>query len=147
MMALRFNPAKGTIDLLFNDDGSLVDDETRALETAVLVSLHTNRRVEPSEVARNVSRGGWWGDAYRPEGEPLEGSRLWLLTSADSSERDLVQRAQEYARNALAWMLEDDVVESLEVVAERVRPDLIDLTVAAKVADGRRALIRTELAA
>lgn len=146
-MALRFNPAKGTIDLLFNDDGSLVDDETRALETAVLVSLHTNRRVEPSEVARNVSRGGWWGDAYRPEGEPLEGSRLWLLTSADSSERDLVQRAQEYARNALAWMLEDDVVESLEVVAERVRPDLIDLTVAAKVADGRRALIRTELAA
>jgi phage gp46-like protein len=88
--------------------------------TAVLLSLFTDRRAETDDVppsGDNRDRRGWWGDQFATiEGDRI-GSRLWLL---DRSKRinDTVLRAKEYVLEALAWMLEDRVVASIDVTVE-----------------------------
>ena len=97
--------------------GSLVTDE--GLRTAVIVSLFSERRAEPADALPDGSsdRRGWWGDAYAAaEGDRI-GSRLWLL----GREKDLAavaRRAEEYARESLAWFLEDGIARAVTVAAD-----------------------------
>lgn len=90
------------------------------LTTSVILSLFTDRRAEnddtpPSGDAND--RRGWWGDEFAEiEGDRI-GSRLWLL---DRSKRtnETALRATEYVREALAWMIEDKVVASVDVAVD-----------------------------
>ena len=111
-------------------DLSLIDSDVagdRGLRTAVLLSLFTDRRAEaddvpPSGDARD--RRGWWADQFAElEGDRM-GSRLWLL---DRSVRnnETVLRADEYVREALAWMLDDRVVASIDVTIETTDKALV----------------------
>jgi phage gp46-like protein len=122
--ALVWLPATGDADLVMIDDDIASD---RGLETAVLLSLFTDRRAEnddrpPSGDARD--RRGWWGDEFLvPDGDRY-GSRLWLL---DRSKRtnETVLRAKEYVTEALAWMLEDRVAAGVDVVVETTTSALL----------------------
>ena len=131
MLSLAFDVREGAADLIMSA-GALVSDDDQALTTAVLLSLHTDRRVEASEVPAGVARGGWWGDAYRRSKDDVEGSRLWLLKGAAATTETL-RRAEQYAEEALAWLVDDRVVTSITASAEFVRPDLLGLVI---VADG-----------
>jgi len=92
------------------------------LETAVLVSLFTDRRArEDDELpdSNNLDRRGWWGDLGVPEVEGDQiGSRLWLLGREKTQESVLV-RAKKYAEEALRWMIEDGIAKTIEVETER----------------------------
>jgi phage gp46-like protein len=79
----------------------------RDLETAVLLSLFTDALADEDDVLPDLTddRRGWWGDWESPETIEL-GSRLWLLSREKSTE-ETRRRAEEYAAEALAWMLED----------------------------------------
>ena len=90
---------------LGNDDG---------LETAVLLSLFTDRRVRPEELPPGVSwRRGWWGDGLNDD-QDQSGSKLWLLHRAKRTP-DLLVRARGYASEALAWLVADGVATALDV--------------------------------
>jgi len=92
------------------------------LETAVIVSLFTDRRADDDDaLPSGTDRRGWWADAYvlsrfgAPE--PI-GSRLWLL----SREKTLAQaltKAQEYAAEALMWLVDDGAAAGVQVAAEQ----------------------------
>lgn len=99
---------------LANDDG---------LQTAVLISLFTHRRAEPDDVLPNsaLGRRGWWGDAFPVVEGDLIGSRLWLLWREKRLDSAL-RRAEEYAREALRWLVEDGVARSVNVTAEALQP-------------------------
>jgi phage gp46-like protein len=122
--ALVWLPATGDADLVMIDDDIASD---RGLETAVLLSLFTDRRAEnddrpPSGDARD--RRGWWGDEFLvPDGDRY-GSRLWLL---DRSKRtnETVLLAKQYSAEALAWMLEDRVAAGVDVVVETTTSALL----------------------
>ena len=86
------------------------------LRTAVLVSLFTDRRAAPGDVADDEDPRGWWGDLLGPEGDRI-GSRLWLLDRAKETP-DVPVRAEEYVQEALAWMIEDGVADLVEVSAQ-----------------------------
>jgi len=92
------------------------------LETAVLISLFTDRRAKVDDVlpdSNNLDRRGWWGDLGSPEVEGDQiGSRLWLLDREKTQESVLV-KARKYAEEALQWMIEDGVVKSIKVESER----------------------------
>lgn len=114
---LTWDLAGGDADLLILDSDVAAD---RGLRTAVLLSLFVDRRAAdddkpPSGDARD--RRGWWADQFAlVEGDRI-GSRLWLLDrSVRTNETKL--RAEEYVREALAWMLEDRVVASIDVTVE-----------------------------
>lgn len=92
-------------------------DATRDLETAVILSLFTDRRASDSDrlPGGGTDRRGWWGDAARAD-RPM-GSRLWLL-AREKTTPALRVRAEGYVREALDWMIEDGLADRIDVVSE-----------------------------
>lgn len=122
---------EGGADFTVAGNDLVVDD---GLETAVFLSLFTDRRAEDGDVlpTGEQDRRGWWGDAYPVVDGDRHGSRLWLLARAKDLPETLT-RAEEYAREALAWLTEDRVAERVEVSAVRIyvlREAVLRLTVA-----------------
>lgn len=106
----------GTEADLAIEGGDLVLEE--GLQTAAVISLFSDRRARLDDVlpADDGDRRGWVGDAWpRVEGDQI-GSRLWLL----NREKDIpetLRRAREYARESLAWLIEDGIGAALDVQA------------------------------
>lgn len=114
-------------DLQF-EKGDLISDG--GLETAVLISLFTDRRVNDSELPEwEEDKRGWFGDTLSDIEGDQYGSKLWTLDRAplNSTTRTL---AEAYARDALSWLLEDGVASDLSVEAYIVNRDRIDLDIA-----------------
>lgn len=123
-LALSWSNTSGDADVsLVSVDASLAAADLatdRGLRTAVILSLFTDRRAEPDDVPPSGDprdRRGWWADQFAAvEGDRI-GSRLWLLDRSTRT-NEVVLRAKEYAREALAWMLEDRVAASVDVEVE-----------------------------
>lgn len=111
----------GGLDLLVNEDGGLLRDDT--LESAIYISLFTNARARADDVIPDAREGqnkmtldrqGWAGDAVT--GDRI-GSRLWLLNRAKQTE-ETRQRAIEYVQEALEWIIDDKLATHIDVKAE-----------------------------
>jgi phage gp46-like protein len=85
------------------------------LNNAVMISLFTDKRAKDDDVlpSGQTDRRGWWADAL--DGEEI-GSRLWLLYDERRLPKVLL-RAEEYAKEALNWLITDKVVKSINIVA------------------------------
>lgn len=110
---------------LFPDNG---------LATAVLVSLFTDARApQISELPQGeTSLRGWWGDLA----QRTTGSLLWLI-QREKTLPEVALRAQEYCENALAWMIEQAVAESVTVQAVLVRPFGLQLNISITRGDSK----------
>lgn len=96
-------------------NGDLEQDE--GLETAVILSLFTNRRVTDEELPDGTTnKQGYWGDKYAQVNGDKMGSRLWTL---ERSKRltETLRRAEDFAKEALQWLIEDGVATSIEASA------------------------------
>lgn len=109
------------------------------LHTQVLICLMTDRRVEESELRTGDENRGWFGDSFDTmEGETPIGSRLWLLRrSALVSGIEVL--AEDYAREGLQPLLDQQAVVRIDVsaVADRAK-NRLDLTVDLYGRDGAR---------
>jgi phage gp46-like protein len=116
-LALTWSNASGNADLSMIDSDLASD---RGLETAVILSLFTDRRAEDDDVPPSgdaTDRRGWWADRFADvEGDKI-GSRLWLLNRGKRVNETRL-RTKEYIREALQWMLDDKVVDSIDIVVE-----------------------------
>ena len=92
----------------------------------MLLSLFTDRRSEDEDGER-PDRRGWWADGLAEDGDRF-GSRLWLL-AREKETAAVLSRAEEYAREALAWLVEDLVAERVEVAASIPRRETLALVV------------------
>src|SRR3990167_1971808 len=117
-------------------------DSLTLLEEIVVNSLFADRRASPGDDLPGDPDDlrGWWADAHATDGDPF-GSRLWLLERSTTS-AVTVQAVQEYAAEALAWMIEDGVAQSVECAADRVALDAIGLIVVITEPDGAETTIR-----
>ncbi len=90
------------------------------LETAITVSLFSNRRAEEDDELPDAdgTREGWFGDALLTNGDKI-GSKLWLLGRGKFN-NDLLNDAEQYAAEALEWLVEDGVAGGINVTVERV---------------------------
>ena len=80
-LALTWNNGIGSGDLCVVGADLLADG---GLQTAVLVSLFSDRRVREDELQPGVStRRGWWGDRLSDDNDEI-GSRLWLLRQGEA---------------------------------------------------------------
>lgn len=114
-----------TMDAAYNDlemDGGL--------GSAVLLSLFSDRRAGAGDALpdQGTDRRGWWADAVPIVAGDQTGSLLWLLRREKLTPA-VVARAQQYATEALAWMLEDKVADKVEVVASSPRAGWLVLEV------------------
>lgn len=111
------------------------DDTDRAWRRATEISLLTWRRASLDDPLDDAQRFGWWGDSFPTQANDRIGSRLWLLrrrTLTADTERD----AQAFAREALAWMLEDGRVTAVGVTTTR-GVDRLAMRVVLTLRDGR----------
>ena len=97
------------------EDGDLKGDDS--LETAVIISLWSDQRVTEDELpAGHDFKRGWWGDIYPDvEGDKI-GSKIWVLSRAKSTAENLAA-LENYATEALEWMINDGVAKSVSVIA------------------------------
>jgi len=131
-LALAWNAAEQRADMAVAAGDLLADD---SLATAVILSLGTDARAAADEALpdpRDTDRRGWWGDlpvdaATAPARPDRLGSRLWLLRRSTATART-ARLAEAYAREALAWLVEDRVAQSVDV-ATQLLPGRIDLAI------------------
>ena len=123
-IALVWDPDLQCADLAIVDGDLAVD---QGLQTAVILSLFTDRLAAPDDAlpTSDPNRRGWWGD---DPADPM-GSRLWLLKRAKAIE-ETRQRAMEYCRESLAWMIEDGVAQKVTVSAQWLGIDRLGLGIA-----------------
>lgn len=136
-IALKYNAGIKQFDLAI-EDGDLATEA--GLETAVIISLFTDRRALANDNLPDGTndRRGYWVDVYNDR--PL-GSRLWLLFR-EKEQDEVLRRAKVYAEEALAWLLEDDIAEAVEVEAWHVRRDTLGLRVT--IRQGNRELLERQ---
>lgn len=95
--------------------GADVESE-RGLESAIILSIFTDRRAEADDVIPDGTddRRGWWADAHPEIEADMIGSRLWLL-SREKEAVSAVLRAREYVQESLAWLIEDGAARRVDV--------------------------------
>lgn len=108
------------------------------VETAVLISLFTDRQAQPSDIVPDASIGnrdprGWWAQDAKYQ----IGSRLWLLDRAKGVS-DTPIRAKDYCIEALQWMLDDGVVARFDITTSWVQPSQLRIIIVAYRQDGSR---------
>lgn len=101
------------------------------LANAILLSIFTDRQALADDVIPDGTgdRRGWWGD-------PQMGSRLWLLDRAKQTD-ETRRRAEDYAAEALQWLIDDGVVARFDIVATWERRSFLALRITAYRTDGR----------
>lgn len=114
-------------DLAIDDNGLMVGE---SLETAVIISLFSDRLAAADDLLPDGSddRRGWWGDAFAPVDGHLIGSRLWLLGREKQLTR-VLKRAEEYAGEALQWLIADGIVTRVAVTASVAPGNLLALQI------------------
>lgn len=89
------------------------------LETAVIISLFTDRRASAEQIPAEYEQDdlrGYWGDLANASATDQTGSLLWLLAREKQLPQTL-SRAEQYCREALVWMVDDLVATKIEVEA------------------------------
>lgn len=141
-LALFWDNERGHADLRVAGSDLVMSDD---LESAVIISLFTDRRApDDVELPAGDDRRGWWGDSYPDrEGDEM-GSLLWLL-EREKETQEVLERSRIYARQALAWMIEDRVVSQMRVEAGFGRePGLRWLAVYLTLPTGQQRTLRYE---
>lgn len=109
-VALIWVNGKGDITV---DGEDFVIDES--LTNSVIVSLFTDCAVEDDELEKDQINRGWWGDSYS---DSPWGSKLWTLARSKSLQ-SVADDAEDFAYEALDWMLNENLIDSLVVKATR----------------------------
>lgn len=101
------------------------------LETAVIISLFSDRRANPEQIPDELPQDdlrGYWGDVSNATPSDQTGSLLWLL-AREKQFSQVLGRAQQYCQEALAWMVEDRIATRIEVVAKFVAQGWMLITI------------------
>lgn len=121
--ALTYDEARNAFDIAIDGSGLAIDD---GLRTAVIVSLFTDARVDANEVTPGTDRRGYWADRHTYTTDHITGSRLWLLAGEKQLD-EVLNRAREYAQNALQWLIDDRIARAVTVTAEIVRDGVLGI--------------------
>lgn len=100
-------------------DLALDQDDVRAeggLNTAVLMSIFSNLRID--------EEGGYWADYLADITGDRLGSNLWRL-SRGRNDQDNRLAMVSAIEDALAWLVEDSVAESVEVELSQINTDRV----------------------
>lgn len=122
-----WNPARGLADWALADADEAANvgglRSKAAIDTAVLLCLFTDKRIEPDHplwFLADGDRRGYWGDGIdvrADEGEGPLGSYLWLLERAPMTIKGLSAGtwAEQFANEALQTLLAQEVCARIDV--------------------------------
>lgn len=99
------------LDIDIDENGHVISNGPD-LETAVAISIFTDRRANDDDEVEGSNKRGCWIDTYK---DTKIGSRLWLLGRRKATEQTL-KEAKEMVEECLEWIVDDGVAK--EVVAQ-----------------------------
>lgn len=131
-IATTWDEQAGVGDWAIRTAGLSAQDD---LYTAVLISLFTDAEAGDDDLIPDGTSDprGWWA-------EPI-GSKLWLMVRKKATPA-LLAIAKTYCEEALAWIVEDGVAASIEILTEFTRPGLLGIEVILRRSDGTRRALR-----
>lgn len=115
----------------------LTSNREASLVRAVVISLFTWRRASTDDPLDDEERYGWWGDSYPSTADDRIGSRLWLLRRVKLT-LDTRRDAEFYAREALAWLIDDGEVVDIDILSEQAAINRLNLRVILTIDTGAR---------
>lgn len=132
-LAMQYHITAGSADLV--GGRSLATDEW--LRVVVFTALFTDARAAENEIpagfaAGETARGGYWGDSFHRRSL---GSLLWTLRR-EKVTNEVVLRARDICRQALAWLLEEGHLRRIDVETERLAANRLGILVTATRNDG-----------
>ena len=96
-------------------DGDLESDD--GLETAVIISLFTNRRVPKAEIPEGlITQEGWWGDIFPDVETDQIGSTLWTFSRSKFNPA-IIPPIEDAMRDSLNWMIDDGLAQAIDATA------------------------------
>lgn len=106
-------------------EGVIEDQKVRA----VLLSLGTDARAPDDVEVPGDNRGGYWADSFpENEGDGPFGGQLWIVIDRAAITSTTVADVRRAAQSDLAWMIEDEIAEEVDVFVAR-SADRIDMQV------------------
>lgn len=98
---------------------TFANDEEAQLYNAVVISLFTDGRARPDDRLPDEPRTGpvpanLYRDRRGWHGDPNIGSRRWLLYR-EKQVPEVLERLEEYDREALQWLIADRIVSSIDI--------------------------------
>lgn len=99
-------------DIQIGTDGDVVTEDS--FDTAIVVSLFTDARALPSQVALPERRRGWIGNERTP-GKQM-GGILWLFEQQRLN-RKTANEIEDAAQQALQWMIDEQYAIAVSAVA------------------------------
>lgn len=82
------------------------------MESAILVSLFTDQRLDESQMDIPINRGGWFGNVLTPNREL--GSKLWAYENVRVSS-GLMGNIRDCAKRSFDWMNKDNLTRKISV--------------------------------
>lgn len=112
-------------DLQLDDNGDIKSADF--FDTSILYSIFGERRASSDEVVEPQLRRGWIGNSSDFE----NGSKIWLFEQARLT-RDTLNRIQDEAAKALAWIVDDGYAVSVGPIAANISNGkiVLDVTIA-----------------
>ncbi len=106
-------------DVKYSESDLVIED---GLTSSVILSLFCDdRATDDSEITNLYGKRGWWGNLLSAnEGVTGLGSNLWLISRKKVTQETL-NLTEQYATDALQWMVDDGVIANVEVSATNSR--------------------------
>lgn len=121
MEDIALNNDSGFYDISITDGDFTASD---GLDTAIIVSLVTDKRAAQSEIQQPELRRGWIGNEQNDDPDFQLGSKLWLLDQSRSNQ-DTLNRANDFIRDCFSWMFDDSLIKDLIVTGTLVSTNII----------------------
>ncbi len=102
----------GAWDLELDTDGDLKG--SNSIDTAVLMSLFTDKRASSDEISEPGQRRGWFGNLFNDDITYEIGSLIWLYSNQGRLDDELVNNLNDKALDSLNWMITDNVVNDIK---------------------------------
>lgn len=96
------------------EDGDL--KKTAGMDSAIFVSLFTDRRANPDEVGDPMKRRGWCGTQNTPDRQGNRGSGIWLYEQRRLTP-ETTEGVRMEAHQSLYWMVTDRLAKQFEIEA------------------------------
>lgn len=104
--------ADGIFDLVI-DEAAADFGVTEGLESAILVSLFSDRRADESEVPNPMQRRGWIGNTIASTPTDNHGSGLWLYEQRRMTQ-EIANAVRMESEQCLQWMVEENLAAWVE---------------------------------
>lgn len=95
-------------------------ETTNSFDTSIINSLFCDRRASSHEIKSSELRRGWWGNTLNNDISHEIGSKLWLLEQARVTQ-DTLNKAIDYARTSLQWLISDGYLNKINVTGSYER--------------------------